>query len=191
CLLLILILSSCGKESVSQKTPKVEGPVATGQDSLPVDVEAEAEEEEGECAVCKSDSIIRPSNLAALKRPYDREAALVAIENLYILHDIFIENGVPQKALERAIAFFENDYRKKDRHFIRRYDYMAIIDFERPALEKRLFILNLNDGTVASYYVAHGRGSDPKRTGRVVSFSNIVNSLATSKGHFITGARYH
>ena len=50
--------------------------------------------------------------------------------------------------------------------------------------------MRLVDGSVRSHLVAHGRGSDPSRTGWLERFSNEPRSNATSAGAYRTGACY-
>jgi hypothetical protein len=50
--------------------------------------------------------------------------------------------------------------------------------------------VNLIDGSVKSYLVAHGRGSDPAHTGWLERFSNEPRSNATSAGAYLTGTSY-
>jgi hypothetical protein len=50
--------------------------------------------------------------------------------------------------------------------------------------------MRLADGSVQSHLVAHGRGSDPSRTGWLERFSNEPRSNATSAGAYRTGSLY-
>ena len=50
--------------------------------------------------------------------------------------------------------------------------------------------MKLADGSVRSHLVAHGRGSDPSRTGWLERFSNEPRSNATSAGAYRTGSAY-
>jgi len=62
---------------------------------------------------------------------------------------------------------------------------LSIIDFSRPSNEKRLFVLNMYDGSLLfNTLVAHGRNS-----GKVLPtrFSNRINSFMSSIGFYITG----
>jgi hypothetical protein len=80
-----------------------------------------------------------------------------------------------------------------DRHhgnFVLR-DRVGIADFSRPSRELRFHIVDLMGGTVSSYLVAHGRGSDPDHSGWLERFSNEPNSLASSSGAYVTGEFYH
>ncbi|MDB5713767.1 MAG: hypothetical protein JWO15_1164 [Sphingomonadales bacterium] len=69
-------------------------------------------------------------------------------------------------------------------------DRIGIVDFSRPSNRPRLFIINMNSGRSDAYLVAHGRGSDPAHTGWLKHFSNEFNSLASSRGAFVTGSCY-
>jgi hypothetical protein len=79
-----------------------------------------------------------------------------------------------------------------DRHSIRvpSHDRIAIADFATPSFRPRFHIVNLGSGEVQSYLVAHGVGSDPEHTGLLHSFSNAINSEATSEGAFLTADYY-
>lgn len=70
-------------------------------------------------------------------------------------------------------------------------DRVGIADFSRPSRELRFHIVDLMGGTVSSYLVAHGRGSDPDHSGWLERFSNEPNSLASSSGAYITGEFYN
>jgi len=50
--------------------------------------------------------------------------------------------------------------------------------------------VKLADGSVQSHLVAHGKGSDPSRTGWLERFSNEPRSNATSAGAYKTGSFY-
>lgn len=69
-------------------------------------------------------------------------------------------------------------------------DLVAIADFAAPSWHPRFHLVDLVAGKVSSLLTAHGRGSDPSHTGWVKSFSNTPGSFATSRGAFVTGARY-
>ena len=67
-----------------------------------------------------------------------------------------------------------------------RTDIVGVADFALPSSLPRLHFANLERGEVRSFLVAHGKGSDPEHDGFLKLFSNEVNSLATSRGAFIT-----
>ena len=78
----------------------------------------------------------------------------------------------------------------KHRNSITCRDVIAIADFSLPSRSPRFHVVNLARGTVASHLVAHGRGSDPLRTGWLKRFSNAPGSNASSEGAYRTGAPY-
>lgn len=67
-----------------------------------------------------------------------------------------------------------------------RTDIVGVADFALPSSLPRLHFANLERGEVRSFLVAHGKGSDPEHDGFLKVFSNQINSLATSRGAFIT-----
>ena len=67
-----------------------------------------------------------------------------------------------------------------------RTDLAGIADFARPSSLPRLHFVNLENGTVRSFLVAHGRGSDPQHDGWLKYFSNYPGSEATSRGAYLT-----
>ena len=71
-----------------------------------------------------------------------------------------------------------------------RKDIVGIADFARPSTLPRLHFANLENGTVRSFLVAHGRGSDPEHSGFLKNFSNQYGSEATSRGAYLTAEWY-
>lgn len=69
-------------------------------------------------------------------------------------------------------------------------DAVGIVNFSNPSAVPRLHIVDLMNGRVAQLLVAHGRGSDPKRSGWVQSFSNAPGSNSSSEGAYLTSACY-
>ena len=67
-----------------------------------------------------------------------------------------------------------------------RTDLAGIADFGRPSSLPRLHFVNMESGTVRSFLVAHGRGSDPEHDGWLKYFSNTPGSEATSRGAYLT-----
>lgn len=87
--------------------------------------------------------------------------------------------------LRRALAAL-------DRHqaSIPNKDLIAVADFSQASRAPRFHLVNVGDGRVSSFLVAHGKGSDPGHTGWLKSFSNAVGSEATSAGAYRTGDYY-
>jgi L,D-transpeptidase catalytic domain len=69
-------------------------------------------------------------------------------------------------------------------------DFVGVADFSLPSRAPRFHLVNLGDGSVRSYLVAHGRGSDPSHTGWLERFSNEPHSNATSAGAYRTDSVY-
>ncbi len=69
-------------------------------------------------------------------------------------------------------------------------DIVAVADFARPSSLPRFHFVALEAGTIHSFLVAHGRGSDPEHDGWLKSFSNAVGSEATSRGAYLVGDGY-
>lgn len=67
-----------------------------------------------------------------------------------------------------------------------RNDIVGIADFGRPSGTPRFHFVNMENGTVRSFLVAHGRGSDPEHDGWLKHFSNAPGSEATSRGAYLT-----
>lgn len=67
-----------------------------------------------------------------------------------------------------------------------RLDIVGVADFGAHSSQPRLHLANLEAGTVRSFLVAHGLGSDPGHDGWLHWFSNEVGSNATSRGAYIS-----
>jgi hypothetical protein len=70
------------------------------------------------------------------------------------------------------------------------HDVVGVADFSQPSRIPRFHLVDLVNGGVDTLLVAHGRGSDPDRTGWLRSFSNRPGSAATSQGHYLTSKYY-
>jgi len=71
-----------------------------------------------------------------------------------------------------------------------RRDIAGIADFGLHSALPRFHFANLEAGTVNSFAVAHGQGSDPEHDGWLKRFSNEVGSNATSHGAYISWEWY-
>jgi hypothetical protein len=78
-----------------------------------------------------------------------------------------------------------------DSHRIGHRDFIGIADFSLGSAERRFHVVDLRSGSVESYRVAHGSGSDPNHNGFLDRFSNDFGSYATSNGTYTTGEYYH
>jgi hypothetical protein len=71
-----------------------------------------------------------------------------------------------------------------------RTDIAGIADFGAHSSIPRFHFANLEAGSVRSFLVAHGTGSDPEHTGLLQNFSNELGSNATSRGAYVTWEWY-
>jgi len=93
---------------------------------------------------------------------------------------------VPSPAYIRRILQIAARERDRAASKIWRSDIVGIADFAQPSSRPRLHFANLEDGTIRSFLVAHGKGSDPAHSGWLRSFSNVYGSEATSRGGYLT-----
>ncbi len=92
--------------------------------------------------------------------------------------------GLDPQLLARAKAAL-------NQHRVAARDTMAIVDFSKSSHEPRFHLVDLMNGSVESFRVAHGRGSDPDHSGFVERFSNDFGSYASSNGTYVTGDYYN
>lgn len=71
-----------------------------------------------------------------------------------------------------------------------RRDIAGIADFSVHSALPRFHFANLENGTVQSFRVAHGMGSDSEHDGWLKRFSNEEGSNATSRGAYISWEWY-
>ena len=71
-----------------------------------------------------------------------------------------------------------------------RRDIAGIADFGTHSAIPRFHFANLESGTVRSFLVSHGMGSDPEHDGWLNRFSNVEGSNATSRGAYVTWEWY-
>ena len=69
-------------------------------------------------------------------------------------------------------------------------DVVGVADFRQHSRNRRLHLVDMASGRVETLLVAHGRGSDPDKTGWVSRFSNAPGSEATCEGAFLTADYY-
>lgn len=71
-------------------------------------------------------------------------------------------------------------------------DLIGLVDFSEHSSNRRFQLVDVASGDIAaSYLVAHGRGSDPRHTGWVQSFSNRPGSNASSRGSYLVANSYY
>ena len=102
--------------------------------------------------------------------------------------------AVPSRALAmsnevRLVDLAKRELDRNSRHVWLR-DKVGIVDYSLPSKDPRFFLINLENGTTQSYFVTHGRGSDPEHDGWLKSFSNEFASNASSRGAYVTRNYY-
>jgi hypothetical protein len=96
-----------------------------------------------------------------------------------------LPGGPRRPVLDAALAAYADANR---RGLVGRAGLLTVIDYTRPSVEPRLWVLDLEEPRVLfRELVAHGRESGGNRTER---FSNLPGSLMTSLGLFVTDATY-
>ena len=96
---------------------------------------------------------------------------------------LMVPTGINPQLLERAKAALNS-------HQVWPRDTIGVVDFSLPSSDSRFHVVDLQNGKVDSYRVAHGRGSDPDHSGFVERFSNNFGSYASSNGTYVTGDYY-
>jgi len=100
-----------------------------------------------------------------------------------IYKKVYKHSNINKKALKRAFAYYKKNYRTKRLS----QKYLAIADYTKTARKKRLYIINLQKGSIYRYKVAHGKYSGAIG-GRVKRSSNRRNSKMTPYGFFKVGS---
>jgi hypothetical protein len=99
--------------------------------------------------------------------------------------------AIPDPAYDRRVLEIAKREVERAGRTLWRTDIVGITDFARPSTLPRLHFANLENGTIRSFYVAHGRGSDPGHCGFLQNFSNMPGSEATSRGAYLTAEWYN
>jgi hypothetical protein len=120
----------------------------------------------------------------------DRRTFLAAIAAAPALGAGFRAKADAEAGDATVLAFLAQAELARVGPVIARQDVVGVADFSRPSREPRLHLVDMTSGAVSSYLVAHGRGSDPERSGWVQVFSNEVNSECSSRGAFLTADYY-
>ncbi|MGE4131853.1 MAG: murein L,D-transpeptidase catalytic domain family protein [Bdellovibrionales bacterium] len=92
---------------------------------------------------------------------------------------------VPTGVLTKAILFFH-----ANRDLIPNKTYLTAVDFSRHSRRARLFLINMEDGSVLSLHTSHGKGSDTNNDGYAERFGNTPESGKTSLGFYLTAETY-
>jgi len=96
-----------------------------------------------------------------------------------------LRNKIDQKVLNMALAGY---YSLKEQGKVNRDGILTVIDFNKPSVDERLFVIDINRGRLLySGLVAHGSGSGDNFA---FSFSNAPGSHKSSLGFYTTGTTY-
>ena len=111
------------------------------------------------------------------------QAALKMVEPLpgQVINTVPAPTGVPQNLYNTAITYYQANLKN-----IPKPQFMTIVDFTKWSGDPRMWIIDMNTGTVEPMHVAHGSGSDPHNTGYATRFGNVPNSFETSLGFYLT-----
>jgi hypothetical protein len=93
---------------------------------------------------------------------------------------------IPPKALQEALLYLEKnptDFPNKQ--------WITLIDYSKISNQERFHLIDLKNLQLESFLTSHGRGSDPKHTGRAQKFGDQVKSNMSSLGFFKTGETYY
>ena len=96
-----------------------------------------------------------------------------------------LRNKISSQVLSAALA----GYRAlKEEGKVNRDGILTVIDFNRPSVDERLFVIDVNQGRLLySALVAHGSGSGGNYA---QNFSNVPGSRQSSLGFYTTGDTY-
>jgi hypothetical protein len=97
--------------------------------------------------------------------------------------------AAPDPRTRRILAIARSEVARAG-HRLGRRDVAAIADYGIHSAQHRFHIVNLESGTLRSFLVAHGSGSDPEHDGWLNGFSNVSGSNASSRGAYVTEEVY-
>lgn len=120
-------------------------------------------------------------NLAELKHK-SRLFLLTVFIHFFVANKLF---AIPTEALSEAKSYFE-----KNKTQFPNKNFLVVIDYSQASNAKRFHLVDLKNNKTESYLTAHGKGSDPKHTGKATLFGDIEGSKMTSLGFFKTGETY-
>jgi hypothetical protein len=101
-----------------------------------------------------------------------------------IYKKVLKKTNINRRALKKAFAYYKKNRYKKALSS----KYLAIADYTKTAKSKRLYIINLKNGTVYRHKVAHGKRSGAVGD-KVRRSSNRRNSKMTPYGFFKVGSK--
>ena len=93
---------------------------------------------------------------------------------------------VPTTPLAQALRYF-----KVNKSMITNQRYMTIVDMTQKSNKKRMYVIDMVNGSVSTYLASHGKNSDSNNDGYAEKFSNTEGSLMSSLGFYLTDQTYH
>jgi hypothetical protein len=93
------------------------------------------------------------------------------------------EGDLPLEAYTKAMRFV-----LENRALFSNKRYITIIDYTLPSTNRRLFLIDMESGTVERHLVSHGKNSGWLYARR---FSNRPQSFESPRGFFRTGRKYY
>lgn len=138
---------------------------------------------EGEEQVSEEALRLGNANRQGFKEPTYTEAEKQAVLARY--ENIDRSRVIPRVLLENALQYYEFNKAR-----LRVKDVLTIIDFSQHSKNRRMYIVDMDTGSVERHVVAHGSGSDPENDGTPKRFSNTEGSLQSSLGYYVTGETY-
>jgi hypothetical protein len=111
------------------------------------------------------------------------EAPLV--DDIFSIYQSLNDTSLNQQAFSTALL----GYKLLQSHsIIPKDNIITIIDYSKPSVEKRFFVIDLNSRSILyKTYVAHGKNSGDMYANR---FSNKTQSHQTALGFYLTGNTY-
>lgn len=135
------------------------------------------------CATSSEDASCEPYNGLDPTCLIDRPLLAEAVQS-YKHHFSKITTGQKFALTQKGV------YIDFTQHWLRT-DKFAVIDFRKPAYEKRLYVVDWTTGAVQAYHVSHGRGSALNDRSYFASrFTNIMGSGTSSVGAYVGGQQY-
>lgn len=163
------------------------GPALSDSDPLAAE---EDDESWGEAVLGKADGATSEAVLAARREVAAKfqEPALSTAERQAVLErysNVDPSAEVPRGLLEDALIYYDVNSELLDNP-----RYITVIDFSQHSSKRRLYVVDMEEGSVERHVVAHGSGSDSDNDGVPTSFSNVFNSHESSLGFYLTAETY-
>ena len=133
--------------------------------------------------------MVRPMNPATSRRAF-LSGSLAAGAALALPGRVFAQAS-PLTPMQRQV--FEVARAQLDRvgGSIWKNDVVGIADFGVHSAVPRFHLAYMEAGRMESFLVTHGSGSDPEHDGWLNTFSNVPESMQTSRGAYVTWEWYH